>query len=117
MGAEPAESFRHRADEAAGAEGAALDPAPAVSDVKPFLVDGRSYVARTDGSRIPLLTRAELEGTVSRAFGAFDAEGQLIAGKLEMMATPPPSYNLSVFQTPVKNQMDRGEHRKPNPDR
>lgn len=87
-----------------GAEPGAGDLGPGVAaDVDPVAVeeDGRPYVVRADGGRIPLLTADELlemhapvETTGAEAFNVF--------------AVPPASYDLSAYQTPVKDQMDRG---------
>lgn len=80
-------------------EVALVDDPAAVEDTTPFEDDGRLYVARKDGGRIPLLTREEADAMHpnldARPAPAFYVEA-------------PPSYDLSAYQTPVKNQLDRG---------
>lgn len=72
----------------------------AVDDPTPVEEDGRSYVLRNDGSKIPLLTREELIDTSARVDDATEA---IIPYDL-----PPAAYNLSAYQTPIKDQLDRG---------
>jgi hypothetical protein len=57
-------------------------------------------VQGVDGGKIPLLTWDELEQTRVHAGNASPPTASLV--------DPPASWDLSVYQTPIKNQLDRG---------
>lgn len=80
------------------------DDAAAVADPVPVAGDGRAFVARSGGERIPLLTAAELAALVPP--GARPERAAAATGGGAALA--PPSYDLSAYQTPVKDQLDRG---------
>ena len=61
----------------------------------------RAYVVRADGQRTPLLTLEELKLMPGQAKDATKDE-------LGVSTVPPPSYDLSAYQTPVRDQLDRG---------
>jgi hypothetical protein len=78
---------------------------------EPRAGEGRTYVVRKDGGRIPLLTRAELEamhGPEGPGGGGEGRRGGEGAPGPAAVASPPAAYDLSAYQTPVKDQLDRG---------
>lgn len=76
------------------------EAAAPVTDFTPVHENGRDYLVRTDGSRVPLLTHDELVDTSAHVVGSTETVRPFI--------TPPASYDLSAYQTPVKDQLDRG---------
>lgn len=89
-------------DPAGATEAAVADDAVAALTA---VHDGeRVFLPRTDGGRIPMLTLEEIAQAQADAVGASAptaAEGLLFG-------PPPASHDLSAFQTPVKDQLDRG---------
>lgn len=62
--------------------------------------DGRGYIIDAAGHEIPLLTKQELFDTSAHVEGSSEP--------VRFYTTPPASYDLSAYQTPVKDQLDRG---------
>ncbi len=87
-------------DAVPGAELDQLDERGAVASYTPYEEDGRFYLPRKDGGAIPLLTRDEAD--------AAHANLEATAAPTAFYVPAPPSYDLSAFQTPVKDQLDRG---------
>jgi hypothetical protein len=77
------------------------EPAQALGvDVTPFEENGRRFILRDDGTKIPLLTKDELVDTSAHVVGS--------TLSTRLYDTPPPAWDLSAYQTPVRNQLDRG---------
>lgn len=66
----------------------------------PVQQDGRAFIVRDDGRKIPLLTVDEVADMRANVQGA--------EALPRLYDVPPASYDLSSYQTPVKDQGDRG---------
>lgn len=76
------------------------DGALPAHDAVPIKFGARSFIERLDGSRIPLLRPDEMERPVAGAVGPS------VPGPTYLVA--PATADLSAYQTPIKNQLDRG---------
>ena len=83
--------------------------APA-AEMVPFQAGGRSWIERRDGHKIPLLTLEEMRDMTGKRDGddASAPKPEMISSESGLYDLPPPSYDLSAYQTPIKNQLDRG---------
>lgn len=61
---------------------------------------GRMYITRKDGRQIPLLAMDEMRFPTGTVVRSSDAP--------TIYTLPPPAWDLSGYQTPVKDQLDRG---------
>lgn len=70
-------------------------------ELRPVTEGERPMMLRGDGIRTPLLTLDELRALPSSGAGSTPAD-------VQALLDPPATYDLSAYQTPIRDQLDRG---------